>query len=214
MNPTQTRIVQYLRTHPAATASAISQALGMTPANIRYHLAALEKAAWVEIEISPLPKSRGHPAHLYHLSPAAQPHNLACLADSLLTELLHAADPEAVRSLADTLANRLIQKGSHLAELQLKQGHLTQSLTTLAQELDLFHYQARWEAHPAAPHFILGLCPYRVIVDRHPILCQMDALLLEKMLSRPVKQIARIGQGDPAATSCIFEIQFQHPITT
>jgi predicted ArsR family transcriptional regulator len=214
MNPTQTRILHYLKDHPAASAAEISRALGMTVANIRYHLNSLETAGSVEVEISTIKKGRGHPVHLYHLSTLAQQHNLGCLAEILLTELINQANPEAGTSLADTLADRLIQNGSQLALLHLKQAPLTQYLTNLAQALEPFHYQARWEAHPASPHFIFAQCPYRVIVDRHPILCQMDARLLEKMLSRPVKQIARIGQGTPTATSCIFEIARQRPPTT
>jgi predicted ArsR family transcriptional regulator len=209
MNPTQTRILQYLKAHPAAAASAISQALGMTAANIRYHLNNLEQAGLIEVEVRPLEKGRGHPVHLYHLSIQAQPHNLDCLTDILLAELMKEATPEASSFLAQTLAEQLIQKGSHLTALPLKPGHLTQRLTSLAQALDPFHYQARWEAHTGSPHFIFGQCPYRAIVERHPVLCQMDAFLLEKRLARPVRQVAKVGQGSPVATTCVFEIDLQ-----
>ncbi len=209
MNPTQTRILQYLKEHPSAAASAISQALGMTAANIRYHLHALEQGGLVEVEVRPLDKGRGHPVYLYHVSLQAQPHNLDSLAEILLAELMKDATPEASSRLAQTLAERLIQKGNHLATPPLKHKHLTQRLTALAQALDEFHYQARWEAHTGSPHFIFGHCPYRVIVERQPVLCQMDACLLEKLLARPARQVAKIGLGSPAATTCIFEIDLQ-----
>ena len=209
MNPTQTRILQFLKAHPAAAASAISRGLGMTAANIRYHLIFLEQAGLIEVEVSPLEKGRGHPAHLYHLSIHAQQHNLVCLADILLAELMKEATPEASRLLAQTLAERLIQKGSNLTVPPLKQSHLTQRLTGVAQSLYPFHYQARWEAHTGSPHFMIGQCPYLAIIDRHPVLCQMDAFLLEKLLSRPVRQVAKIGQGSPVSTTCIFEIDLQ-----
>jgi predicted ArsR family transcriptional regulator len=212
MNPTQTRILQYLKAHPAAAAVAISQALGMTAANIRYHLNSLEQGALIEVEVSPLAKGRGHPAYLYHVSIHAQQHNLDFLADILLAELMKEATPEASSPIvAQTLAERLIQKGSHLTALP-KQNHLTQRLTSVVQWLDPFHYQARWEAHSGSPHFMFGQCPYLAIVDRHPVLCQMDAYLLEKLLARPVRQVARIGQASeasPVSTTCIFEIDLQ-----
>jgi predicted ArsR family transcriptional regulator len=210
MNQTQTRIMQYLKSHPGASASVISQALGMTTANIRYHLTSLEEAHLVEVEVSTLTKGRGHPVHLYHLNIYAQPHNLDCLADILMSEFIDEANPEINYSQAVTMADRLIRKGRNLTEARLKPNRLTQSLTQVAQSLDQFHYQARWEAHTGSPQFIFGECPYRAIVDRHPILCLMDALLLKKLLSRPVKQTARIGQGAPLSTSCIFEVELHH----
>lgn len=209
MNPTQTRILQYLKPHPAAAASAISQALGMTAANIRYHLHSMEQAGLIEVEVRPLEKGRGHPVYLYHLSIQAQPHNLDCLAEILFAELMKDATPEASILLAQTLAERLIQQGSHLTALPLNQSHLTQRLTGLAQAFDEFHYQARWEAHTGSPHFMFGQCPYGAIVERYPVLCQMDAFLLEKLLSRPARQVAKIGQGSPVATTCVFEIGLQ-----
>ncbi len=59
MNPTQTRILQYLKAHPAAAAAAISRALGMTTANIRYHLNSLEQAGLIEVEVSSLARGAG-----------------------------------------------------------------------------------------------------------------------------------------------------------
>jgi predicted ArsR family transcriptional regulator len=208
MNQTQTRILQYIKGHPAAAVSAISRALGMTAANIRYHLNSLEQSGLIEVEVSSLVKGRGRPVHLYHLSIHAQQHNLDCLADILLTSMMKEASPETFSPLAETLAEQLILKGG-LTGLQLKQSHLTQRLTSLAQSLDQFHYQARWEAHTGSPHFMFGLCPYRAIIERHPVLCRMDTFMLEKLLSRPVRQVARIGQGSPVATTCIFEIGMQ-----
>ncbi len=143
------------------------------------------------------------------MSLQAQPHNLDRLADILLAELMKTTPPEASRPLlAQTLAEQLIQKMSPLTALP-GPNRLTQRLTSVAQALDRFHYQARWEAHTGCPHFIFGQCPYRSIVDQHPVLCQMDALLLEKLLARPIRQVARTGQASgasPVATTCVFEI--------
>jgi predicted ArsR family transcriptional regulator len=209
MNPTQNRILQYLKSHPASAASAIALALGMTTANIRYHLNALELAGLIEVKVSPLEKGRGHPAHLYHLSLQAQPHHLDGLVDILMAELFEGVAPDGAHSLAERMAERLIQQDAKLTGLQLKQSPLTQRLTALAQSLAPFHYQARWEAHAGSPHFLFSQCPYRAVIDRHPVICQMDAYLLEKLLSRPVRQVARIGQGVPAATTCIFAVELQ-----
>ncbi len=209
MNPTQTRILQYLRNHPAATTAAISRALGMTPANIRHHLHILQGTGLIEASVSPSAKSRGRPELLYQLSLQAQSQNLHCLLDILL-EILESQPASGTGApLAQMLAEQLIKRGKNLAALQPMKSHLTQRLTAVSQSLDQFQYQARWEAHTSGPRFIFSQCPYLALVDRHPILCQMDVYLLEKLLSRSIRQISRIRQGTPQAAACIFEVGLQ-----
>jgi len=208
MNTTQIRILAYLKAHPESSAAEISRAFRMTPANIRYHLHLLEGSGYLEVRKYPLPEGRGHPLHRYRLGVQAQPHNLDCLADILLNVAAKGA-PDARDGIAKTLSEQLFQRMADRAGNSKGKINLTQRLTYIAHLLEAYQYQARWEAHSGAPRFIFGHCPYLAILASHPELCQMDRLLLEKLVQKPVKQIARIGQGSPASPTCVFTINLQ-----
>ena len=75
------------------------------------------------------------------------------------------------------------------------------------QRLQALHYQARWEARPAAPRLILGRCPYRPLLPAHPELCRFDAALLEALLGAPVEQTGMLVSDGKGLAQCVFEVR-------
>ena len=202
MNLTQQKIYHYLQKHPTTTAQELSSFLGMTPANIRHHLARMVQDGVVEVIVQK-PEGRGRPTYRYALAPQAQANNLNALANALLLELLAQLPPNNQPDIYKSLAARLctiLTAGSSLPSPGL---HLTRRLTKVVQILNTCHYEARWEAHAAAPRLMLYHCPYAAILAQHPELCLVDAFLLEKLLGTPVIQTARQGSG---STACVFQV--------
>jgi predicted ArsR family transcriptional regulator len=74
---TRERILTYLKEHHTASVQVLSRAWRLTPADIRYHLAALVDEGLVDlVQRDPnQPARRGRPAQHYRLSTAAVPDN-------------------------------------------------------------------------------------------------------------------------------------------
>jgi hypothetical protein len=80
-----------------------------------------------------------------------------------------------------------------------------QSLQNAIKILNVHHYQASWEARLNGPRFYLRNCPYAALLGDHPELCNMDRLILETLIKKPVHQIAKMGFGLEVSLFCVFE---------
>ncbi len=198
MKPTtRLRILDYLRKQQTASALELSRALGMTRANVRHHMIVLESNDLVEV-IGRRGAGRGRPENVYSLSRRVLGDSLDHLASAMLSEWLggldEAGQTAALRSLARRLAGEDGQAGFSLPR----------RLTETVRFLNERHYQARWEAVAEGPRLILGHCPYASIIDRHPELCTLDALLLETRLGQAAQQTARLERVPSGARQCVF----------
>ncbi len=196
MTATPAEIIEYLREHPSATVVEISVALGMTRANIRYHLGRLMKEGQVTMADGSAPGGRGRPAALFRLSRAAQKRNLEGLAGALLAELFEALPDEnqlpALRRIAGRIAPPLPPAGN-----------LTRRVTQAVQHLNALAYHARWEAHRDGPRIFLASCPYAGLSAEHSaLLCSLDACILENVLGLPVERKSPAG-----SFPCIYTIR-------
>ena len=226
-------ILNFLQSHTTASAIEISEAAGVTSANIRYHIKALLKSRQIEEWPSPTtalpPGRRGRPQYTYRLAAPARPDNLPRLSDALLQvltqieTLLPSARPrnkEKSRSqteLPGLLPPSLLPPMSnpetpleHLASLLAgpisPAQHLTQRLTLTIRRLNEQNYQARWEAHANSPRIIFHNCPYAAILPTHPELCQMDCHLLHSLLGLPVQLNTRMNLQNGSPAVCTFFI--------
>jgi predicted ArsR family transcriptional regulator len=197
MKTIRQRIIAHIQAKGSVSAAELSRALRMTPANARHHLAVLlDEGAIVSAGRRPA-QGRGRPGSIYILAGQRREHNLDRLAGALLDALDGTTDSRQNESLA-RLAYRLAGVGPAAGET------LTRRLNEAVKRLNEQHYAARWEAHAAAPHVILGHCPYAAILPEHPELCQMDGALLEALLAAPVTQIARLAMDSQGLPYCRF----------
>ena len=201
METTRQQIIQHLQEKNVATASEIGNALGVTPANIRHHLAILKNEGVVQIIGQRPTTRRGRPTHLYTLVHQAQRHNLDGLASAMLDEFISFLSPEDLDSALEQLSNRLLK------EQTPPKSNLTQRLYQAVTQLNQLNYRARWEAHAKAPHLILGHCPFAAILPEHPELCHLDAHLIERIIIAPVKQTDKLTRDDLGMTYCTFVVE-------
>ena len=166
----------------------------VTAANIRHHLRQLVSEGLIRKTDEQLVDGRGRPAPLYTL--AHPPNNLTRLARQLLA-MLPAGEPP-LRSIAEAFAP---------VPADLRR-HITQRLVSAMQRLEHLNYQPRWEALPNGPEVILGHCPFSEIIEDHPELCRLDALLLERLLGTPVEQIEKLVRNPEGMVNCRFS---SHP---
>jgi len=191
MQRTRQRILEQLESQRSATPAELSRALDMTAANMRHHLAVMEEAGLVQAVGEKPSGGRGRPSQVYMCTPQAEEDNLGQLASAALRVL---GSTQSMKQLAEKLGG---EQGAAF-------GPLAQRLYKAVQRLNELKYKARWEAHAEAPHLILERCPYAAIIDQHPELCQMDALLLEGLTGEAVQQIAKLEHGLEGPPHCIF----------
>jgi predicted ArsR family transcriptional regulator len=197
------RLLEYLQNHCPISAAELSQALRMTEANARHHLGILKHQGLVEVIGKRPTPGKGRPQLLYSLSEQILGDNLSNLANALLEELL--ADLSAVeqKKMLKRVARRMTAPSppSHS-----QPASLTQRLFNTVQQLITWHYQARWEAHADGPRLVLGNCPYAAILPGHPELCTLEALILERMLGKPVEQILHPDRDARGLPHCVFRL--------
>lgn len=201
MKRTRQLIIEHLQEKDVATATEISNALGVTAANIRHHLSILQNEGVVQIMGQRPGSGRGRPTYIHALTHHAQRHNLNGLANALLAEFIGTLSPEARDSALKRLVVRLLNNQSVVRE------NLTQRLYQAVRRLNQLNYQARWEAHAVAPHLILGHCPFAAILPEHPELCNLDAHLIEHLLNIPIKQTDKLARDDQGMTYCTFLVE-------
>jgi predicted ArsR family transcriptional regulator len=196
MQYTRQRLIEYLQANPMASAQTMSRSLQVTAANIRHHLKLLLGQGLVEMIGQEPARGRGRPTKLYGLTPQATQHNLAGLASAALQICL--GTPFTTDQLV-TLVDHLI------GDLEEISPNPIQRLNQVMTKLNQWHYHARWEASAAGPRLILGHCPYLPILPDHPELCQMDTLLLSKLVDLPVEQISKLERNPGGMPHCVFQ---------
>jgi predicted ArsR family transcriptional regulator len=187
MTTARQKVLAHLKKTRSASAREIARALNMSAPNVRHHLSVLCSDGRVDALGTAVNnrEGRGRPEKMYSLSQAALGDNLSALTNALLTE---AGSGVNVEALASHILN-----SSQFANLPV-----AKRLVLLVEKLDEMHYQARWEAGAEGPRVIFGRCPYAKVIDGHPELCKMDAVLLEKSLGRPVSRSPKnetVGHG-------------------
>jgi predicted ArsR family transcriptional regulator len=204
MKTSRQRVLEYVQAHYPVTAADLSQALRMTQANARHHLAVLQERGLVQPAGQRPARDRGRPAQRYMPSEQILGHNLDQLAAALLGWLKSHAGASELEEAWHNLAGQIIQEGS--AGQPPSNENLSRRLYRTVHRLNELHYQARWEAWRGAPRLILGHCPYAAVIDQHPELCRMDAHILETLAQAQVEQIEKLAPDTQGALHCIFRI--------
>jgi predicted ArsR family transcriptional regulator len=190
------KILAFLKKQNIATATEISAALRVTPANVRHHLSLLEADGLVEVASLRGQGQRGRPQKVYRLGNALLGDNLGSLADALLGQV----SPEQAESTLEAL-------GRALAWTPLERSTpLMRRLALTVERLNAMRYHARWEAHITGPRIVLGHCPYAAVIEGHPELCRMDAVLLQTLLGVSVEQLAKLERTEMGNVYCIFRL--------
>jgi predicted ArsR family transcriptional regulator len=210
MKTVRERIQDYIRSHRAVTATELSQAFQMTPANARHHLATLTKQGLLQVVDDRAASNRGRPAHIFTTSEQAMGDNLDLLAGILLEQIAKQTDPQQLDGVLQQLANELASRMAARVDLlavSIRSGeNLTQRLYRATEILNRHHYEARWEARPDAPRMVLGHCPFYAILNEHPEICQLDAQLIERFTGASVEQISKLAKDPAGLRFCLFRI--------
>ncbi len=196
MSVTRENILKHLAKYHTATAGDLSKSLDRTPADIRYHLAALKKARTIRTLGDRKPGGAGRPAIVYGLSPSAQGTAFSEFTRAVCSVL--ESDPSS-EVLVDKFAAHLTRKFKPPPRSQI---------TLFNQAVDYLNqlmYQAAWEARPEGPRILLHHCPYLDLPHQNAILCEMDQRLVSRLFCRPLILAEKRSPDLLPSDRCIFE---------
>jgi predicted ArsR family transcriptional regulator len=197
---TKSEILKYLERVYTGTEKGISRALGMTKADIHYHLNLLLAEGIIvrEKEINPN-NGRGRPRYIYRQKQVKPNKMIDHLLRVLLKVHLHDQDLVQLDRNMDLFAEQLFPNADPGKNFSM-------SLKNLMSLLGEFNYRPGWEAHQEGPHIIFHQCPYPDLVNAFPELCSLDMAILKHLTNHPVKPIWKLHPGT-SFSMCAFSIQ-------
>lgn len=197
------RILDHITREAGRSAAQIGRSLNLSAAAVRHHLAVLLSDGRIVMTGQTRGRGRGRPVKSYRASDHLLGDNTAAIVDTLLDAWPSGSGSAGPNGLATTLAQGLSQRLVTSASPRA----VSKRIAGLIKALNAAHYHARWEAGADGPRILLGHCPYYAIVSQHPVLCQMDALVLEAQLEAKATQVAKIDPTASAVTQCIFLVK-------
>ncbi len=196
MQSTRTEILEYLITHSNSSAADLSRFLEMTPANIRYHLAILEKEGLVQVSGQRTRGYAGRPILLYNLTSPTLGENVLELLGILLEALGEGEDSRV-------MLNKIT--GLILEDFKTEKGNLISSYNQAVAFMNERHYRASWKATPDGPQIELRHCPYRDLAKTHPQLCQLDEQIVSSIFNTELALTKKRDFGKNPFSPCIFK---------
>ncbi len=190
-------ILRQLRERGQASAQELSQALGMSPVSIHYHLNVLQRDGFVATR--PVRRNIGRPHFVYSLHDSARelfPQSYHRLADRLLGELKSSLSEREISDLFVRIASDIAAE--HASALEGKP--LDQKLKALVEILGEEGFLARVEKVSGGLRLTQYGCPYYYVVERHPEVCELDLNLISATLLSPVERQGCVLAGDEVCT--------------
>ncbi len=207
MQSTRWEIIHYLKKRGQASVKELAEATGLTPMTIRHHLTILESEGLVISQ-----KERcgvGRPRNLYCLTDKARdlfPQRYHELAARLLEGLKKSGAGEQVEQVLQAMASEMAR--DYAAEVRGKS--FEERLDILVEILRREGFLASWEKDEETYVLTEYSCPYYLIGQDHPEICQVDRQIISTILARPVKRRTCMLYGDNACTFDVVETEEIH----
>ncbi len=208
MHAVRKHILEMLKESGGATVAELAERLDMAPVSVRHHLDILQGDNLIKVGRVERTGNVGRPQQIYQLTDDAAelfPKNFALLAAGMVRQLKQLLSPEQVDTVFRSLADEMAAEAdvTLLATLPLDQ-----RLERVAAFLNERGYLARWEECTADGErfFVLHKhnCPYAGVSGEHRELCQMDQLLIDRLLGVHCDRIASVANHDRC---CTYQIE-------
>ncbi len=197
---TRKAILEYLHRRPFASSQELARELGITLSGVRYHLSRLAREGLVEDANPPLDQKldRGRPPRTVRLTEQNRLHNL-----DRLTRALARLALEPQPAMPGKIEVRLAEL---LAGEPAPGTSLPKRLANAILLLNRQQYSSSWEARSSGPRITFGNCPYAAVWHDLPVLCQMDRLMLERLLGAEVELVQTMFPAGSTEGTCIFQM--------
>jgi len=202
MQPTRRRILELLRDCQGSTVDDLASAIALTTVTVRHHLDVLAQEGLVEMQKAQHRDTPGRPQHLWTLTPCAMerfPKNYQALSLMLLDEIQGSLPPDVVERISQGVAGRMAAQASICATASPEQ-----RMKAAVDYLNTCGYAADWTQED--DQFVLRTrnCPYHEASRQHSELCNMDLMLVAKLLGTQPEVRERMSSG---GTACCYVIK-------
>jgi len=198
MGETRQDILQILRERGQADVNELSEALGLSPVTVHYHINVLQRDGLLEIKT--LRQGVGRPKNVFALRDAAFekfPQSYHRLSDRLLDMLKSRLTEADIQQLFERIGRDIAAE--HAAALNGKS--LEQKIDSLIDLLGEEGFMSRLEKLDNGQFVLTQVnCPYQYVVTRHPEVCELDLQLMNSALGTPVQRHACVVHGDSVCT--------------
>ncbi len=189
---TEDEILSILSKNESMTIYELSISLSLTKADIRYHILKLLKTGAI-YPIQPESGKPGRPAIRYKIDNTYFAHNLPSLIDAIFSFV--PLDDNNISKISNFICSKI--ETSNTKSTIIKFNDLIIGLTKQ-------NYIPRWETQYSGPVIYFSNCPYRQIIQKHPLLCEMDRKIIEEFLEKKVTIVHSIQLNE--TKSCKFQI--------
>lgn len=197
-----------MKENGSATVAELAHELGMPQVSVRHHIDILIGENLVEMIGARRRNGVGRPSLVYALTPngaALFPQRNAQLASSVLSELKTLMPAEAVGNILVRVADHMLREAPAGSPDQPMEERLSEVVLFLTEK----GFSATWEADDGRYVLHTSNCPYRGVAEQHPELCQMDRVLIERMLPGAVRMQVNSPSGPGR---CSYVVALRHPV--
>jgi predicted ArsR family transcriptional regulator len=203
---TRDRVAQLLLQHGSATASELSEALGLSCAAIRRHLDAMLADGLVEARERPVRgrRGRGRPAKLFSLTTTAResfPHTYDDLATAALRWIAQHDGAAAVTAFAAAQVATLEERCR--AAMREAGDDPVARAEALAGALTAEGYAAGASTIASGGQLCQHHCPVAHVAAEFPQLCEAETQVISRLVGTHVQRLATIANGDGVCTTHI-----------
>lgn len=199
---TRERVVRSVLANGPSTARQLAERLGLTPAAIRRHLAALIGEGTLEARDQRVygHRGRGRPSKVFVITDSgrAEFHQAYDeLAIAAMRRLVAVAGPEAMREVAQ---ERVAAIERRFLELR-RQSPDAEPIEVLRQALTHDGYAPSVLPVASGDQLCQHHCPVAHVAAEFPMLCEVETQLFSRLLDTHVQRIATIAHGDGVCTT-------------
>lgn len=202
---TRERVLAVIMEQGGATAADLAQALQLTPAAVRRHLATLEEQGLITTRTRPAygARGRGRPAKTFVATDAGRG-AFGAAYDTLAIEVLtYLAEHHGAEAVTEFARQRFGQLERRLAEAMPSTPAGTTAAQALAPLLTEEGFMAQVRPVASGEQLCQHHCPVAHVAARFPELCAAETESLARLLGSHVQRLATIAHGDGVCTTHI-----------
>ena len=196
--PTRERVVHLILHNGPQTAKQLAEALSLTPAAVRRHLAVLLEDGTLTSREERVygPRGRGRPSHVFVLTDAGRA-EFQHEYDKLALMALRRLGATEIEGLAQERVAVIEQRFSASREAQPERPAVDLLVEALAAE----NYAAGGRPVRSGDQIVQFHCPVAEVAAEYPILCEIETELFGRLLDSHVQRLATIAHGDGVCTT-------------
>ncbi len=196
--PTRERVVHLILHNGPQTAKELADALELTPAAVRRHLAALLDDGTLASREERVygPRGRGRPSKVFVLTDAGRSEFQQSY-DRLALLAFEKLSASALTELAEERVASIEERFQRVREEDPERD----AVDILVDALEAEHYAAGVRPARAGHQIVQYHCPVADVAARYPILCEIETKLFGKLLGSHVQRLATIAHGDGVCTT-------------